>query len=162
VKEDRAIQFQSARRFLFLAVATGFGTGYSKVAPGTVGSLLGFFLFLPLQELPLFYALPLWSALFGAGVYASNAAIHFLGEKDPKSVVIDEIAAIILVLFLVPASLPWQLLGFLLFRLFDITKPLGVREAESLPLGWGIMADDFIAAIYAIILVRLTHAIIGL
>jgi phosphatidylglycerophosphatase A len=160
VKEDRAIQFKLARRFLSLSVATGFGTGYSKVAPGTVGSLLGFLLFLPLQELPLFYALPLCGALFGAGVYASNAAIHFLGEKDPKSVVIDEIAAIILVLFLVPASLPWQLLGFLLFRLFDITKPLGVREAESLPLGWGIMADDFIAAIYAIILVRLTHAII--
>lgn len=160
MKKERAIQFQSARRFLSLSVATGLGTGYSKVAPGTAGSILGFFLFLPLQKLPLLYALPLCGALFLAGVYTSNLAIHFLGGKDPKSVVIDEIAAIALVLFLAPASLLWQLFGFLLFRVFDITKPPGVREAESLPRGWGIMTDDFIAAIYAIILVRLTHSLI--
>ena len=149
----------SARRFLSLSLSTGLGVGYLPIAPGTAGTVLGFILFLPVQTAPLIYAIPAWAGLFAIGVYASHLSITYLGQKDPKSVVIDEIAAIILVLFLIPASLLWQSFGFLLFRLFDITKPVGVREAEYLPGGLGIMADDLVAALYAIALVWLFYYI---
>ncbi|MEK7702713.1 MAG: phosphatidylglycerophosphatase A [Nitrospirota bacterium] len=146
-------------RLLSLSLSTGLGVGNLPIAPGTAGTVLGFLLFLPVKNTPLIYALPAWIVLFAAGIYASHLSIDFLGQKDPKSVVIDEIAAILLVLFLIPASFLWQAFGFLLFRLFDITKPPGVREAEYLPGGWGIMADDLVAAIYTIILVWLFYFI---
>ncbi|MEK7747590.1 MAG: phosphatidylglycerophosphatase A [Nitrospirota bacterium] len=149
----------SAHRFLSLSLATGLGTGYLPIAPGTAGTVLGFILFLPVRTAPLVYAIPAWIALFATGVYVSQLSIHFLGQKDPKSVVIDEIAAIFLVMLLIPASFLWQAFGFLLFRLFDITKPVGVREAEYLPGGLGIMADDLVAALYSIALVWLFYYI---
>jgi phosphatidylglycerophosphatase A len=160
VEGGEVIQPKSVHRCLSLSVATGFGVGFLPVAPGTWGTILGFLLFLPMQKVPLLYALFAWTILFGTGVYASHVSIGFFGEKDPSRIVIDEIAAIFLVLFLLPASILWQLSGFLLFRLFDITKPPLVREAESLPGGWGIMADDLMAAIYTILILQFTHYIV--
>ncbi len=146
---------------LFQCYVTGFGVGYCPIAPGTAGSILGVLLFLPFQTTPLFYALPVLGILFGIGVYTSNFAFALFGQKDPSKIVIDEIVAILLVLFLVPQSVVWWSAGFLLFRLFDITKPIGVREAEYLPGGWGIMADDAIAALYTLLILWPIHYLIG-
>ena len=113
----------------------------------------------------------------GIGVWSANRAADFWHIKDPQRVVIDEVSGMHLTLLLgcgvplwwrasaIPADWPgatlglisitsvltWKylLLGFLLFRLFDIWKPTPARQAESLPGGWGIMADDWIAGIYA-------------
>lgn len=138
----------------FRFFVTGFGVGYCKIAPGTFGSLLGFLIFLPFQTAPRLYALPVLAILFGMGVYTTGFSFALFGEKDPSKVVIDEIVAILVVLFLLPsASFVWWVLGFLLFRLFDITKPIGVLEAEHLPKGWGIMADDIVAAVYALFII---------
>jgi len=140
---------------------TGFGVGYCPIAPGTAGSILGLLIFLPLQAIPLIYALPCLALLFGAGVYTSGFAFAMFGKKDPSSIVIDEIVAILLTLFLIPASPIWWGIGFLLFRLFDITKPMGIRKVEALPGGLGIMADDIVAALYAVLIIWPTHYLIS-
>lgn len=85
------------------------------------------------------------------GVWAANRVAAFSGIKDPQFVVIDETSGQFLALFLALAPVNWKylLLSFILFRVFDIWKPFPVRQAESLPAGWGIMADDWVAGIYA-------------
>jgi phosphatidylglycerophosphatase A len=114
------------------------------------------------------------------GVWSSSRAAAFTGLKDPQYVVIDEVSGmhLTLILAIVPLGLPthllpaddasvfalyaalsllnWKylLLGFILFRVFDIWKPWPIRRLEKLPGGWGIMADDWMAGIYAAILLR--------
>jgi phosphatidylglycerophosphatase A len=130
--------------------------------------------------LPLLCALGLLVIMGAIGVWSSYRAAEFSGIKDPQFVVIDEVAGqhLTLLLPLIPIALPhltqhmdfsayaifftlslvnWKylLLGFLLFRLFDIWKPFPVRQLERLPHGWGIMADDWMAGIYAAILLRM-------
>jgi phosphatidylglycerophosphatase A len=149
---------------LALFIATGLGLGYLPKAPGTFGSLLGIALALAasfsLSFLPLLIALILVVAV--AGVWAAGrAAVHF-GKKDPQIVVVDEVAGqLITFLAIAGVSGPvhWKYLvaGFLLFRLFDIWKPFPIRRAESLPGGLGIMADDWLAGIYAAVLLALAR-----
>jgi phosphatidylglycerophosphatase A len=113
--------------------------------------------------------LPVAAILAIVGVWASDRAAEFARLKDPQFVVIDEVSGQHLALLLGAAlpifrgapnpyvewlgnggvSLKYLLLGFILFRAFDIWKPFPARQAESLPGGWGIMADDWIAGIYA-------------
>lgn len=129
--------------------------------------------------LPLACALGLLVILAAIGVWSASRTADFAGIKDPQFIVIDEVAGqhLTLVLPLIPLGLPhltqhmdfsvyaiflalslvnWKylLLGFLLFRLFDIWKPFPVRQLERLPRGWGIMADDWMAGIYAAILLK--------
>jgi len=129
--------------------------------------------------LPLACAFLLLIFLALAGVWASHAAADYSGLKDPQFVVIDEVAGqhLTLVLPLIPIAMPhlqahvdfsvyaifsalslvnWKYLlaGFLLFRLFDIWKPYPIKSLEKLPGGWGIMADDWLAGVYAAILLR--------
>jgi phosphatidylglycerophosphatase A len=129
--------------------------------------------------LPIFCAFALLFVLGGIGVWAAGTAASYSGIKDPQFVVIDEVAGqhLTLVLPLIPIALPnlhshmdlstfaiftalslvnWKylLLGFLFFRIFDIWKPYPLRRLEMLPGGWGIMADDWAAGVYAAILLR--------
>jgi len=129
--------------------------------------------------LPVFFALGLFVILGAIGVWSASRAASFAGIKDPQFVVIDEVAGqhLTLLLPLIPIALPhltahmdlsdftiffalslvnWKylLLGFILFRVFDIWKPWPIRGLEKLPGGWGIMADDWMAGIYAAILLR--------
>jgi phosphatidylglycerophosphatase A len=84
-----------------------------------------------------------------------GVAAAFIGKKDPSEVILDEFAAMPLVFLFNPhvyggaTSLVFVLLGFLFFRLFDITKPFGIKALEKLPGGFGIVLDDVMAAIYA-------------
>jgi phosphatidylglycerophosphatase A len=120
-----------------------------------------------------------WCSLLVAvlGVWSSSTVSAYVGKKDPQFVVIDEVSGQMLTLFLglgrTTALFPgfahlasrrvwymddrWFVLlaGFLFFRLFDIWKPFPIRHLEKLPGGWGIMADDWLAGIYAAILLRL-------
>ena len=79
--------------------------------------------------------------------------------KDASQIVIDEIVAMMLVSFLLPASPGWWIAGFFVFRLFDISKPPPIRAIEKLPGGWGIMMDDLLAAGYTVGLLRLSEKI---
>jgi len=87
--------------------------------------------------------------LFLVGVPICAAAGRHFGVTDAGQIVIDEIAAFACVFLFVPVTLPTALMGFLLFRLFDIWKPWPIRRFERFPGGWGVMADDTIAGLFA-------------
>ena len=94
---------------------------------------------------------PLALLIAAIGVWASNRVAYFSGIKDPQFVVIDEVSGQLFTYLFAMAAGSWKylVLGFILFRVFDIWKPFPARQAESLPGGWGIMADDWAAAVYA-------------
>ncbi len=135
------------------ALATTFYTGYSPVAPGTVGAALaavGLWFLRIDQGWPLL-ALALVSGLIG--VWAAQRAEQRWGE-DPGRVNWDEVVGMMLSLCFLPRTSTVFILAFLAFRFFDILKPVPVSTAERLPHGWGIMADDVMAGIYANLLVQ--------
>ena len=161
---------------LALFIATAGGLGYLPKAPGTLGSLAGAALYWAIfkiceagiqsaahsgaEVLPppaaLSFAFQCFLAplLLILGVWASGIVEKYSKVTDPQFVVIDEVSGQQLALLLGSTwatALNWKYLivGFLLFRLFDIWKPTPARQAESLPGGWGIMADDWVAGIYA-------------
>jgi len=130
-------------------LATGLGFGLVSPAPGTVGGLWGLPLAWGVKQLPTLNTQLLAIVLIGlAGVAICSVAARVLGSsKDPQSIVLDEIAALPIVFLGVEPTGPtvW-LAGWLLFRLFDITKPSPISQCERLPGSWGIMADDWAAA----------------
>jgi len=120
--------------------------GLSPVAPATAGSALVVAIawFLPVPALPIFFGcLALGTAI---AVWAAGEAEKDLGH-DAGPIVIDEAVGQTLGLLLAPHRLTVFIAAFFLFRLFDIWKPLGAREAQALPGGWGIVADDVIAGV---------------
>lgn len=142
------------RPFLALAVATGLGTGYAPVAPGTFGSAVGVLLWLVLPAAPLVQLATIVVA-FAAGVWAAGEAERHYGGTDPSAVVIDEIMGMLVALFMVPVAWPGALGAFLLFRVFDVIKPFPVDRLEYLHGGLGVMADDAMAGVYANLALRL-------
>ena len=143
-------------------IATGFGSGYSPIAPGTAGALLAMLiwwgyslLFSHCISIPVLTFIVIVVFTF-AGVWASSVVEKYWGE-DPSRVVLDEMVGTWIALLAVPEGAHWgyMLAAFVLFRFFDIVKPLGVRKMESLPSGFGIMADDILAGIYGFIVIYL-------
>lgn len=130
-------------------LATGFGSGYSPVAPGTAGSAVGLLLFWPLASVAVTGQIAACAAGFAIGVWASGRLARELGRKDPGLAVIDEVVGMWVTLVGLPFGLRTALLGFVLFRVMDVVKPWPARELERLPGGWGIMADDVAAGVYA-------------
>ena len=94
-------------------------------------------------------------AVTAVGVAAASRAEAACGRRDPGLIVIDETAGMLLTLAAVPVGLGGAVVGFLVFRLFDVVKPFPARRAERLPGGWGVMADDLVAGLYAQALLRL-------
>jgi phosphatidylglycerophosphatase A len=94
------------------------------------------------------------------GTRASSAMRQRFGP-DPSRVVVDEVVGFWIALFAVPKSLALVAIGFVLFRVFDIWKPFPIRKIETLPQGWGIMADDILAGIYTNVLLRLVLILRG-
>jgi phosphatidylglycerophosphatase A len=142
---------------LAVFLATGMGAGRAPWAPGTFGSLVGIPIAAAIGLIDGMVLQGLAVVLFCAvGVPIVNAALpHLGGSKDPNCVVIDEITAIPITFFALPlTSVTVVVLGFLLFRLFDITKPSPVRNLEKLPAGVGVMADDWAAGVYANLALR--------
>jgi phosphatidylglycerophosphatase A len=130
-------------------LATGFGSGYSPFAPGTAGSALGLLLFWPLARLPLIFQIGVTLLVFVVGVYVASDVARRTGIEDPGIVVIDEVVGQWISLLALPL-VPWTAIaGFLLFRILDVVKPWPARDFERLPRGWGVMADDVMAGIYA-------------
>ncbi len=132
---------------LSLLLGQWFLSGRSKYAPGTCGSAAAIPFFFALREipLPLYWAVTALVSLGGIGI--SNRCAALLGEKDPSSVVIDEVAGVFIAMGCVMHGPLWVLgLAWGLFRLFDITKPWIIDRVQYLqPPGLGIMADDLLA-----------------
>lgn len=132
-------------------LALGFGSGLSRVAPGTLGTLAALPLFLGLMQLPDALHLPVIAFLFIVGIPICQKTGDALGVSDHGGIVWDEIVAMLLVLEFTPYTWSWWLAAFLLFRLFDIWKPFPIRQFDArLKGGFGVMFDDLLAAIYAI------------
>ena len=138
-------------------LATGFGSGYSPIAPGTAGAIMGILLlygwqlitpegyFVETNFIPLLIVTIIFNMI---GVFATNKVEKDWGP-DPSRVVIDEIVGVwIAVLWIPPTLLNWAL-AFVLFRFFDIAKPLGIRKLEAIKGGWGVMLDDVLAGVYS-------------
>lgn len=141
-------------------LATAGGAGLVPLAPGTAGSLLAAALLwlVPLSNLSLAVILVGVSLV---GAWAAGRIERIVVQKDPGVIVIDEVAGMLLSVLTLPRTLPILLLAFVCFRVFDILKPFPVREAQSLPGGFGIMADDLIAGAYTLLLVSLSRALVG-
>ncbi len=136
-------------RKLVLFVATGAGSGYAPIAPGTVGSAVGLLLYLPLAGLGGATYLAVVGGISALGVWAAERAERLFGQRDDGRITIDEVAGMLLSLAFLPCRLDVVVAAFLLFRVFDITKPPPARAAESLPGGLGVMTDDLVAGLYA-------------
>jgi phosphatidylglycerophosphatase A len=138
-----------ARRAL-VWVATVGPCGFVPVAPGTAGSAAGLLVFWAVRATGFIWIeIAVLVAVTAVGVVAASAAESHYQRHDPGLVVIDEVAGLLLTLLAVPVGLTGAVVGFLVFRLFDIIKPFPARQAERLPGGWGIMMDDLVAGLYA-------------
>lgn len=144
------IQFLLSHPAHFFAL--GFGSGLSPKAPGTAGTAVALPLAWLISTLPLFAQVLVIATLFVIGIFICSITGKNLGVADHGSIVWDEIVAMILVLAFTPLFWTWWLIAFLLFRLFDIWKPYPIRQLDAkLKNGFGVMFDDLLAAIYAII-----------
>ena len=131
-------------------LALGFGSGLAPLAPGTFGTLAAVPLYLLLAQMPLWiYAIIVVSA-FVVGVYCCRVTADYLGVHDHPAIVWDEIVGYWLTMMAAPQGWPWPLIGFVLFRFFDIVKPWPIGWVDSrVDGGLGIMLDDVLAALYA-------------
>jgi phosphatidylglycerophosphatase A len=148
-------------------VAFGFGAGLAPAAPGTFGTLVAIPFFMVLRDFPVAFYLAATAMLFAAGVYVCGESARRLGVHDHGGIVWDEVVGYLVTLTPVIAHLPgierpatwlwgWMAAGFVLFRFFDIAKPAPVGWADRrLQGGFGIMADDLIAGLYAALLLGL-------
>ena len=134
-------------------LAFGLGSGLSRYAPGTVGTVVAVpFAWLLMQMPPALYWAAL-AALFLLGVWLCGAASRMLGRHDPGNIVWDEMVGYWLTVALLPMTWGWWLAGFVAFRLFDILKPWPIRRLErAVGGGLGIMLDDVLAAVYAMLI----------
>ena len=137
-------------------LAFGFGTGLSPVAPGTVGSLVGVLFAWLTLDLGLPLQLTVAAAISVAGIWICGESARRIGVHDHGGIVWDEIAGMYITLLAAPPTVAGWVLGFALFRAFDIAKPWPIRDLDHrLGGGTGIMLDDLAAALYALILLGL-------
>ena len=130
--------------------AFGFGAGAIKVAPGTCGTLVAIPLYILLQDLPLLMYIFITAALFLLGVWLCQITTRDLGVHDHSGIVWDEIVGYLITMAAAPAGWLWLVLGFALFRLFDIWKPWPINLLDRhVKGGFGVMIDDVMAGIYA-------------
>jgi len=153
-----------SRPLFHLAVATVFGIGYVPFASGTFGAAAGLALWWVLPTSAITQAVVIL-ALFALGSWSATVAERHFGTNDPSAVVIDEVMGMLITLFLNPVGWAGATLGFLLFRAADVVKPYPANRLERLPGGFGVMADDGMAAVYANLALRLAllawHRVIG-
>ncbi|PPC94829.1 MAG: phosphatidylglycerophosphatase A [Methylotenera sp.] len=136
--------------------ALGFGSGLARFAPGTAGSLVALPIAWGIATFPLLTQLSIVAILFIIGCYICAITSRNLGVVDHGSIVWDEIVAMLLVLAFTPLSWLWWLIAFLLFRLFDIWKPYPIKHYDAkLKNGFGVMFDDLLAGIYALICIQI-------
>jgi phosphatidylglycerophosphatase A len=144
-------------------LALGFGTGLAPVAPGTVGTLLGF---------PIYALLAQWLApaailgvaglMFLVGIWACGRTATALGVSDHSGINWDEIAAFVAILVFTPPGLAWQAAAFLLFRAFDVIKPPPIRYFDrTVKGGFGVMLDDVLAAGYTLLVLAVAAHLLG-
>jgi phosphatidylglycerophosphatase A len=144
-------------------IGSGFGSGYSPLAPGTMGAAVGCGMLWAFQfYFPTYFSGPMaWVGLsvlilvfFFLGVKSADELEEEWGH-DPSKIVVDEMVGVWIAMLFVPFNFTNLFLAFVLFRIFDIWKPLGIRRMEALNGGWGVMMDDVLAGVYALVVMHL-------
>ncbi|GAB3110287.1 phosphatidylglycerophosphatase A [Aestuariicella hydrocarbonica] len=139
-------------------LAFGFGSGLSPKAPGTAGTVVAIPLYLLLSQLPLAGYLLVVLATFALGVYLCDKTSRDLGVHDHPGIVWDEFVGYWITMIAAPAGWVWVVIGFLWFRLFDVLKPWPIRWLdEHVHGGFGIMIDDVLAGVMALVCVQLCY-----
>jgi phosphatidylglycerophosphatase A len=156
--------------------ATFFGVGFWKPGPGTAGSIAAALLWLIAGHFTIssttatsfvthnelaFLTAATALLLLAIAIPAATSVASESGRKDPQIVVADEAVGQWITLIAAPAGWEYAIIGLVLFRLFDITKPPPIRKIEHLPGGWGIMLDDVGAGVYALICLQVIHHFLG-
>ena len=145
-KNDRIVRF----------LAQGFGTGWSPLMPGTCGTLVGVGVYLLLPPLPLSGYFLITLSLLGIGIGICGRTARLIGNNDHPSIVFDEIVGFLITMIGAPDGWLWVVMGFVFFRLFDITKPWPIRWVERhFQGGLGIMLDDVVAGIFSLLCLQL-------
>ena len=147
VREEHAVKRALSK--VAWAIATWFGCGLVPRAPGTMGSLGAIPLYLLVAGQGRIGVAVAAFLVTAVGVWAASVVARELGKKDPQIVVVDEVAGL-LVTMLPMREVSWLavVIGFALFRLFDVFKPWPIRKLEQLPGGWGIVLDDIVAGVF--------------
>ncbi|MEE4639009.1 MAG: phosphatidylglycerophosphatase A [Wenzhouxiangella sp.] len=157
IGKTREIALSTPTGFL----AFGFGSGLSPAAPGTAGSAVALVPAIALAALPTWAGLLIVGLAFAVGCYLCGETSRRLGVHDHGGIVWDEFVGLWLVLLLIPSDPLWWLAGFVLFRLFDILKPWPIRWLDRrVEGGFGIMVDDLLAAVYALVALLLLQMLL--
>ncbi len=127
-------------------IASCFYIGYIPGAPGTYGSLFALLLISQFEILTNIFSIILFILI---GLIFSTLMEKQSKKRDDQRIIIDEFAGMLITFYLVPINFLYLVLGFVLFRLYDIFKPYPIKKLQKLPAGWGIMVDDILAGIYA-------------
>jgi phosphatidylglycerophosphatase A len=140
----------------FELAATSLGIGYIGKGAGTVAAVaccICWYLAWAGGYPPAILSVIITVLIILLGIWAGNK-VEPLWGKDHQRVVIDEVAGMCIALLFIPVSLKYVLTALILFRFFDITKPLLIKKMENLPGGWGVMMDDVLAGVYANVLLQ--------
>ncbi|MGQ9646475.1 MAG: phosphatidylglycerophosphatase A family protein [Thermodesulfobacteriota bacterium] len=145
---------------IILLLASGCGAGYVPAAPGTAGTAFAIPIFLvlslissPLHELTIL-------AFFFFASWISGEAERFWGRRDHPKIVIDEIMGYLVTMLWVPKTTLFIILGFFLFRFFDVVKPPPIRLLEKVKGGYGVVLDDVLAGVYANVVLQVVQLIV--
>lgn len=137
-------------------IAFGFGSGLMPFAPGTWGTIAAMPVYLLLAGQPLVIYLLMTILAFLLGVWVSDKVSQEMGVHDYSGIVWDEVVGYLLTMTMAPVGLGWMVIGFVLFRIFDIWKPQPIRSVDKqVHGGLGIMLDDVLAAIPAWLIMQL-------
>lgn len=144
---------------LYKLIATVFYTGYIPFIPGTISSILAFLLYLLIRDIPFAMAIAIFLSVT-LGFLSAGKAEALFKKKDPRSIVIDEFAGMLVALFLLPQKTIYAVAAFFLFRFFDVAKTWPIAGLERLRGSRGIMFDDIVAGIYANLLLQAINLIV--
>jgi phosphatidylglycerophosphatase A len=143
------------------ALSTGFGLGLAPFAPGTFGTLLGVVLDPALRLVGFAARASIVAGMFAAGVWICDRSARKLGLHDHPAIVWDEVVGYLVVMLAAPAGWRWALLGFVVFRFFDVVKPWPIRDVDhAVGGGIGIMLDDLLAAGYGALVIMAVRVVV--
>lgn len=137
-----------------------FGTGYIKYASGTFGSLVGILLWVLFVPDTYIFQIFVLAAIFIISVLFSSLAEGIYNKKDDRKIVVDEVAGMWCSVAFLPKTFMFLFAGFLLFRIFDIKKPLFIKKIQKIRGGFGITIDDIVAGIFANVILQIARFVI--
>lgn len=145
---------------IVLFFSSAFGAGYIKYAPGTFGSIAGILLWILFIPQDFSFQAAAVTLMFFASVLFSSMAERIYKKKDDQRIVIDEVAGVWLSVAFVPKTVLFMVLGFVLFRIFDVSKPLFIKKLQNIKGGLGITIDDIAAGLIANIILQILNVIL--